>query len=283
MKKFFRWLGFVVLGLIALAVLAIAYIHFAFEREVARQYRVSETLSISLPTDAAEIAEGKRLAELTGCTHCHAENLGGAVPLEIPGVARFVAPNLTTILPGYSDAELVGLLRRGVKRDGTSAWFMPSQMFRHLHDEDLARIVAWVRTVPVTEGITERTKIHLMGRFIVAMGDFKSAARQIEEQKAGGPRVDTTGRGAYLVMNLCSECHGQDLKGEPMAKSPSLVVAKGYSAEAFAKLMSSGIGPGGRTFELMTPTAKIRFANLSTDEVDAIYAFLQSRAGDQAL
>ena len=68
-----------------------------------------------------------------------------------------------------------------------------------------------------------------------------------------------------------------------MAKSPSLVVAKGYSAEAFAKLMSSGIGPGGRTFELMTPTAKIRFANLSTDEVDAIYAFLQSRAGDQAL
>ena len=279
MKKFFRWLGFVVLGLIALAVIAIAYIHFSFEREVARQYRVSETLSISLPTDPAEIAEGKRLAELTGCTHCHAENLGGAVPLEIPGVARFVAPNLTTILPAYRDEELVSLLRRGVKRDGTSAWFMPSQMFRHLHDEDLTRIVAWVRTVPASEGITERTKIHLMGRFIVATGDFKSAARLIEEQEAGGPRIDTS-RGAYLVMNLCSECHGPDLKGEPMAKSPSLAVAKGYSAEAFAQLMNSGVGLGGRTFELMTPTAKVRFAHLSTDEIDAIYAFLQSRPGD---
>jgi len=30
----------------------------------------------------------------------------------------------------------------------------------------------------------------------------------------------------------------------------------------------------------MTPTAKVRFAHLTTDEVDAIYAFLQSRTGD---
>jgi cytochrome c553 len=279
-KKFFRWLGFVVLGLIALVVLAIAGIHFAFEREVARQYRVAETLSISLPTDAAEIAEGKRLAELTGCTHCHGETLTGAPPVDIPGLAHFVAPNLTTILPGYSDAELVGLLRRGVKRDGTSAWFMPSQMFSHLHDEDLARIIAWARAVPAGDGITERTKIHLLGRVLVVSGKFKSAAQQIQELNAAGPGVDTNTRGAYLVMNLCSECHAQDLKGEPLAKSPSLVVAKGYSAEDFARLMNSGVGSGNRTFELMTSTAKARFAHLSTDEVDAIYAFLQSRADD---
>jgi len=277
MKKFLKWLGFVVAGVFAVAILTVVYVHFTFEREMTRQYKVAETLSVSLPTDPAEIAEGKRLAQLTGCTHCHGDNLAGAVPLDIPGVARFVAPNLTTIMPTYSDAELVGLLRRGVKRDGTGAWFMPSQMFRHLHDEDLARVVAWVRTVPASEGITGRTRIHLMGRFIVVMGKFKSAARQIKELDAAGAGVDASGRGAYLVMNLCSECHGQDLEGEPAAKSPSLAVAKAYSADDFARLMNQGIGLGDRTFELMTPTAKARFANLRDDEVNAIYAFLQSR------
>ena len=277
MKKFFRWLGIVGVGLVTAAILAVMYVHFAFEREFARQYKVAETLSISLPTDPVEIAEGKRLAQLTGCTHCHAENLAGAVPLDIPGMARFIAPNLTTILPAYSDAELVGLLRRGVKRDGTGAWLMPSQMFRHLHDEDVARIVAWIRTVPARDGLTERTRIHLMGRFIIVMGRFKSAAQQIEEMDAAGFMADTAGRGAYLVMNLCSECHGQDLEGEPEAKAPSLTVAKGYSAADFARLMNQGIGVGERNLELMTPTAKARFTYLAPREVDAMHAYLQSR------
>ena len=186
-KKFLRWLGFVVLGLIALVVFAIAYMHFAFEREMARKYQVAETLSISLPTDPAEIAEGKRLAQLTGCIHCHGETLTARSPSIFPGMARFVAPNLTRILPAYSDAELVGLLRRGVKRDGTSAWFMPSQMFRHLHDEDLARIIAWVRTVPASDGITERTKIHLMGRIVVVTGKIQVGCTS--RSKSCRPRV----------------------------------------------------------------------------------------------
>ena len=84
MKKFFRWLGFVVVGLVAVVILAIVYVHFAFEREMARQYKVAETLSVSLPTDSAEIAEGHRLAHITGCTHCHGENLAGGPPIDIP-------------------------------------------------------------------------------------------------------------------------------------------------------------------------------------------------------
>jgi cytochrome c553 len=276
-KKFFRWLGFVVLGLIAFVIFAITYVRFAFEREMGRQYQVAETLSSSLPTDPAEVAEGKRLAQVTGCVHCHGEALTGAEPVEIPGLARFVAPNLTRILPAYSDAELVGLLRRGVKRDGTSAWFMPSQMFSHLHDEDLARIIAWARTMPARDGITEHRQIHLLGQLVVVLGKFKSAAEQIEELQAAGPGVDTSTRGAYLVMNLCSECHAQNLEGEPLAKAPSLAVTKGYSAEDFARLMSTGVGVGDRTFELMTPTAKARFSHLTAEEVGAMYAFLRER------
>jgi cytochrome c553 len=176
------------------------------------------------------------------------------------------------VLPAYSDAQLVGLLRRGVKLDGTGAWLMPSEMFQHLHDDDLARVMAWLRTVPAREGIAERTQIHMMGRTIIAMGGFKSSAQQIEEKAGAG--ADTSSRGAYLVMNLCSECHGQDLKGREETKAPSLVVAQGYSADDFSRLMYTGVGLGGRTFELMTPISKMRFVHLTPAEIEAMRGYL---------
>jgi cytochrome c553 len=274
-KKILKWLGFVVVGLVALMILAMAYVHVAFKREMARQYQVAETLSVSLPTDAAEIEEGHRLAHITGCTHCHGDDLAGGPPIDIPPLASFVPPNITSIVPEMSDAALVALLRRGVKRDGTGVWLMPSEMYRHLHDQDLARIIAWVRSVPQSNRDAGKTQVHFMGRMVVALDQFKSGARQIEEA-AGDPPIPA-GRGAYLVMNACSECHGQDLNGLPQAKSPSLVLVKGYSAEQFARLMQVGVGTGEREFELMTPTAKARFSHLTPDEVQAVYDFLRSR------
>ena len=274
MKKFFRWLGFVAIGLVALLVLAFAYVHFAFEREMARQYMVAETLSVPLPTDPGEIEEGHRLAHITGCTHCHGDNLAGGPPIEIPPLASFVPPNITSTIPEMSNAQLTGLLRRGVKRDGTGVWLMPSEMYTHLHDADLARIIAWARTVPPGEGVTGKTRFHFMGRMVVALDKIKSGARQIEES-AGAPPMPP-GRGAYLVMNACSECHGQDLEGIPQAKAPSLVMVKSYSAEQFARLMHDGVGIGERQFELMTPTAKARFSHLTSDEVQAMYEYLHA-------
>jgi cytochrome c553 len=273
MKKFFRWLGFVAIGLVALVVLAFAYVHFAFEREMARQYKVAETLSVSLPTDSSEIEEGQRLAHITGCTHCHGANLAGGPPIEIPPLASFVPPNITSTIPEMSDAQLAALLRRGVKRDGTGVWLMPSEMYRHLHDADLARIIAWVRTVPPGEGVTGKSRFHLMGRVVVTLDKIQSGARQIEESAGAAPIP--TGRGAYLVMNACSECHGQGLEGRPEVKAPSLVLVKGYSADQFARLLRDGVGLGEREFELMTPTSKVRFSHLTPDEVEAVYQYLQ--------
>jgi len=275
MKKFLKWLGIVAVSFIAIVVVVMIYAYSASEREFARQYKVAETLSVSLPTDAAEIEEGHRLAHITGCTHCHGANLAEPNAIDIPGIARFVPPNISQIVPTTSDAQLVGLLRRGVKIDGTSAWLMPAEMFRHLHDEDVARILAWVRTVPASGDVAGKSSIHLLGRALVAMNQIKPVARQIDEAK-GEPAIPP-GRGAYLVMNACSECHGQDLNGVPMANAPSLVVVKGYSAEQFARLMHDGVGVGEREFELMTPTAKARFSHLTADEVQAVYEFLQSR------
>jgi len=279
-KKFLKWTGFVVAGIAGIALLVASWVYLASERELNRRYDVVESAPIVIPTDPADIEEGRRLAHLTGCTHCHAENLGGAVPVDIPNVVKFVAPNVTAALPGYSDTELVTLLRQGVKRDGGGVFFMPAEMLRHLDDQDLGRIIAWLRTMPRVDGVTGQTEVRPIGRFIIAKGDFKSAAQYIiDTPRAVAPIAsDVAGRGRYLVMGACTECHGQDLNGRVEAKAPSLAVAKGYSAEDFSKLMHQGVALGGRETELMSPTARARFASFTPEETAAVYEFLKSRS-----
>jgi mono/diheme cytochrome c family protein len=279
-KKFLKWTGFVVSGPVIVACIGAAYVYFASEHVLGREHaRVAEHFA-PLPTMATEIAEGKRLATVVGCTHCHGETLTGFVPLDVPNVARFVAPNVTQLAPTYSDAELATLIRRGIRRDGTATVFMPADMLVHLSDADLARIMAYIRTVPRADGIVGRTEVRPVGRMILALGQFKTApdaAAGIPSADIALDPTDAVSRGRYLVMNACSECHGQDLGGREDAHSPPLTVAKTYSAEDFARLMRDGTALGGRRTELMSPTSVARFAVLTADEVAAMYAFLTSR------
>jgi cytochrome c553 len=280
-KKILKWTGFVVAGITGLVVLGLACLYFASERVLDRRYEIAAPAPLVIPTDPAEIAEGRHLAQLAGCMHCHGDRLTGTVVDDIPKVLRLVAPNISTLLPEYSDAQLVTVLRRGVKADGTSVAFMPSEMFRHLHDEDLARVIGWLRTVPASEGIQEKTQVRLLGRVILAKGDFTLAAQSIPSLappvKVFDPE-DPVSRGRYLVMNTCSECHGQDLQGFGPINAPPLAIAKGYTAEQFERLMRDGIGLGDRQLTFMTPTAKARFSHLRDEELQAIYSFLQSRS-----
>jgi cytochrome c553 len=281
-KKFLKWTGFVVAALGVVVFIGIGYVYFASERELARHHEVAALPALTVPTDAASIAEGRHIATLAGCMHCHGENLTGTVVDDIPHLLRLVAPNISTKVPDYTDAQIATVLRQGVKPDGTSVVFMPSEMFRHLSDQDLARVIAWMRSVPANPvGIEEKTEVRMLGRLIIAKGDDKLAATNIPSLppairafEAG----DTASQGQYLVMNYCSECHGQDLGGFAPINAPALVVAKGYSEEQFSRLMHEGVALGDRHLGIMKSASKARFSQLRDDELQAVYAFLQSRS-----
>ena len=207
MKKFFKWMGFVVAGLVGVALLGFAYIYFASERVLDRKYAVADHAALVLPTEAVEIAEGQRIAQIGGCLHCHGEKLTGGVVEDIPNLVRMVAPNVSVMLPGYSDTQLATVLRKGVKPDGTSVLFMPSEMFRHLSDADLARLIAYLRTVPAPPRAC-RTK-----RRCASSAAYPRQGRL----QAGGARDrvtacrdrsfdvhDPVSRGRYLTMNLAA-------------------------------------------------------------------------------
>ena len=282
MKKFLKWTGFVVAGLAGVLVLALAWVYFASSRELGREYAAADHSTLVIPTDAAEIAEGKRIATLAGCMHCHGDKLQGGLVDDIPNLVRLVAPNISVVLPDYSNAQLATVLRKGVKPDGKSVMFMPSEMYRHLADEDLARLIAFLRTMPVTpEGVQEKTEVRVVGRVLLALGQFKPAAASIPTFPAAIRAFDANdvvSRGQHLTMTFCSECHGQNLEGfEPIA-APPLNVVKGYSLEQFARLLRDGVPPGDRHLKLMGPTSQVRFSNFTSDEVAAVHAYLQSRS-----
>jgi cytochrome c553 len=281
MKKFLKWTGFVVAGLVAALLLAVAYVYFASERELHRTFTATDSSRLVVPTDAAGIAAGRRIASLAGCLHCHGEKLSGGLVDDIPNLVRLVAPNISIILPRYSDTQLATVLRKGVKPDGHSVLFMPSEMYRHLGDEDLGRLIAYLRTVPARrEGVQEKTQVRIVARVLLAMGEFKTSALAIGTLPPASVALDANdpvSRGRYLTMSFCSECHGQSLEGFAPINAPPLSVVKGYSDVEFARLLHDGVAAGGRVLKLMGPTSQARFSSFSPEEVAAVYAFLQSR------
>lgn len=282
MKKVLKWLGFVVAGLAAIVCIAGAYVFFASERALHRQFAAVDGRPLTVPTDAAGIAAGKRVAQLAGCMHCHGDKLSGGLVDDIPNLVRLVAPNISVLLPKYSDAQLATVLRKGVKPDGSSVMFMPSVMYRHMADEDLGRLIAYLRTIPATaEGVQEKTEVRIIGRALLAAGEFKPAALAIETLPPAANAFDAgdpVSMGRHLTMTYCSECHGQSLEGFEPIHAPPLTVAKGYSIEAFSKLMHDGVALGDRELPLMGRTSRARFSNFTPDEVAAVHAYLQSRS-----
>ena len=285
MKKVFKWMGFVVAGLATVVLLGIAWVYFASERELGREFAVTDDAKLAIPTDSVGVAEGHRIAQLAGCLHCHGEKLNGGLVDDIPNLVRLVAPNISTLLPDYTNEQLATVLRKGVKPDGKSVLFMPSEMFRHLSDEDLARLIAYLRTVPVTpEGTNEKTEVRIIARVLLAKGDFKTSAHAIQTLAPAANTFDANdpvSRGRYLTMNYCSECHGQNLEGFAAIGAPALAIARSYSPVQFAKLMDEGIALGDRKTQLMSPTSVVRFSNFTSSEVSAVHAYLSSIPGDE--
>lgn len=103
----------------ALAVLAVAGVYAASEWELRRTRMVYFDPALKLPRSTDD-AEAKRQAILIGCWEgCHGKT-GEGLRLTLPGGQRLTAPNLSSVLPHYSDGELERLLRYGVRKDGST-------------------------------------------------------------------------------------------------------------------------------------------------------------------
>jgi len=116
-------------------------------------------------TEGPQVARGKYLVQLAGCTDCHTPGhllgkpdmsrfLGGSdVGLEVSGQGIFVAPNLTpdneTGLGSWTKDQMVTAIQTGVRPDGrVLAPMMPWRAYAGLTKLDVEAVVEYLRTLP---------------------------------------------------------------------------------------------------------------------------------------
>jgi len=278
MRRLLQWTG-IALGVLAgLLVVAYAILYVRSERVIQRAYAIPQ-VSISIPADPESIAEGKRLAIVRGCFNgCHGKEAQGAVMFDEPMVARIVAPNLTAAARKYGDAELVNIIRNGVRPDGRSMVIMPSEVFVELNDADLGRIIAFLKNLPPAPGPSADVSLGPGGRAGLGIGKFNTAAGLIAEAV---PPPDATNEqasyGRYLARTACAGCHGTNLRGMSAPDpSPDLRVVAAYSAEAFAELIRTGVPLGGRKLRMMREVARDNLSSLTDAEIAALYTYLHA-------
>jgi mono/diheme cytochrome c family protein len=270
-----RWVAGVVAVPCLIALAFAGWVYAASESHL-RSFARPAAFTHPIPTDAAAIARGDHLVRTRGCRGCHGDDLGGQV---MWGVA--VAPNLAVLARSESPAVLEAAIRHGIGRDGRALYSMPAYNFVRMRDEDLADIIAYLRTVPVARKGLPHPGLPFEVRREIALGRDAAIAAYLDRvpplRRADDPDLRMA-RGEYTAMTTCNECHGFGLRADTPWEdetAPDLIIVAGYSEADFRRLMREGIAIGDRELEMMSGVARGRFAYFTEDELSDLYAFLR--------
>jgi cytochrome c553 len=276
-NRVLRWTSMVLAGVVGLAIVAWIVVYVLSERILQRTYPLP-TAAVALPAEAGSLVEGKRLAITHGCLRgCHGRNAEGSVMFDEPMIARIVAPNLTTLVDRYTDAQFTAGVRHGLHQDGRSLLVMPAEAFAALSDADLGRIHEFLKSLPDGDGPEAGVEIGPLGRIGIATGKLKTTAQLIEETTPLPAAADEQAAfGRYLAQTTCASCHGTNLRGtsNPDFTSPDLRVVSAYSAGGFTQLLRTGRALGGRELGVMSRYARANLSQLTDAEIAALYRYL---------
>lgn len=293
MKKILRGLGLAAAGLFGLVAVCAAALYAITSLRFARRADIPpRQFAAAIPTDSASLARGKHLATAIGkCAECHGDDFAGKVFIDAPPLGRFVPANLTPAGLGsvltpqqWSDA-----VRRGVRTDGKSLYFMPSEDYGWMSDRDLASLIAYMKTLPAVGRDLPDTYVGPVGRALYLAGQFPVLAAE-NAMRSGATPLDvpegpTVEYGRYLAnVGGCTGCHGPGLSGgkvpgtppefKPAANiTPAAPIGQWTEAQ-FASALRTGIRPNGTPIDPFMP---IKYTKLMTDvEMSALYAYLRT-------
>lgn len=289
-----RRLLLIVLGIVGLAVIAIVALYAIGGAALDKTYVIApSTLELKIPSDKASIARGKHWAiSLAKCADCHAADLGGGgMKLDVPPF-RAVAPNLTRGQGGigatFTDADYVRAIRHGLDETGHVLIVMPSEQYASLSDQDLADIVAYVKSVPPVNRESAHTTVRPLGRILIGAGLLPPPPASLINH--AGPWVAvmkpaaSIEYGRYLAMtNGCIGCHGAGLSGGPIpGLPPSFPKATnitptgigGWSAVELTHALRTGKRPDGTTINPFMPWRYT--AQMSDQEMKALVMYVRS-------
>ena len=292
MRKLLKAVGYLAAGAAALVLVATAVVYGVSESRYRTRYAVAAG-DITVPTDSASVARGEHLARsFGGCVECHGENLAGRMVLDDPAIGRVYGANLTRGKGGVgaslSSADIVRALRHGVGRDGRPLKVMPSTDYVHLTDDDLAAIVAWVKSRPAVDTAPPPVRVGPVGRALFVAGKLPILhAERIDHARSASMTVvqgPTADYGRYIASVGCQGCHGPSLAGGPIVggapawpPAANLTPAgalKGWAEADFAHFLRTGIRPNGIPANAVMPIQLTQ--RLTDEEVHALWLYLRT-------
>lgn len=294
MKKILKWVGIVLGALVALIVVLLVVVYFQTEARLTKTYTAPAD-ALTIPTDAESIANGKHIFQYRGCEACHGEQLEGKVYLDDPAVGKVIAGNLTSGEGGYgasfSDADWVAAIRYGLRPDGTPLLFMPATEFYYLSDDDLADVIAYVKSVPPVDNLQPRSSLSLTGRAVMtlvpAITFVPSELIPFDAPRPKTPEAGVTAAyGEYLAIS-CKVCHGLTMSGgvipgmpSDWPPAPNITFGGGsalptWTEQDFINSIRTGFTPNKKELRAQyMPWNSYKF--MSDDELRAVWVYLQS-------
>jgi mono/diheme cytochrome c family protein len=289
MKRSLKWFLWIVALLTLLLVGAVLIGLQMGERKRMRVITV-QVAPVAYVTDAAALERGRYLFESRGCAECHGANGAGREFVNDGKGTRIAGPNITPtgVVAKYTPEDWVRTIRHGVQPDGRPVLVMPSEDFNRFTDEDLAAVVAYVRSLPPMAGGAAAVELPLPARVLYGFDVIPDAAQRINHALPPSTPVAsgvTAEHGAY-VANMCIGCHGEKLSGGKIPGGPpdwpaaaNITPGEGSAmvrykdADAFVTMLQTGKRSDGTSIAVMP------FESLSKlNDVDkrALFAFLQT-------
>jgi len=288
MKKFLTGIG-ALLGLILVVVLGL------FLKGNAHMNKVYDfpPSNLTIPTDAESIARGEHLVN-TICQGCHGEDLSGLEDFFDGGpLGTIQSANITSGEGGvgqyFTDEDYVRAIRHGIGPDGKFIFMPGVYSTSFLSDEDLAAIIAYVKTVPPVDHITNGHQFKPLAKILFAIGgilppmpvDVVSHDVHVSAPPAGV----TVEYGSYIMdTHDCRVCHGQTLNGNQFPDptvdliTPNLTPGGElafWTEDEFIHTIRTGTTPSGHDLDPSLMPWK-DFRNLTDDELKAIWMYLQT-------
>ncbi len=293
MKTVLKWIGITVGSLLLLFILGVLGLYARGQMRLERKYEIP-VQAVAVPTDPQSVAEGRRIFQYRGCEACHGEQLEGLVYMDNPALGVVITPNLTAGQGGIGaermDEDLVRAIKHGVRPDGTPLLFMPSTEFYYLSDEDLGRVLAYIRSMPPVDNEMPASELSFTG--FVGMNLTQDitflAAEMIPHDAPPPPLLEpgiTAEYGAYLSIS-CTVCHGLALSGGDIPgfppewpSAPNLTAGRGgrlpsWGVAGFTELIRTGQKHGRSLGTEYMPWTSYR--HMTDSELEAVYLYLIS-------
>ena len=247
---------------------------------------------------SAQINRGAYLAEgLAHCSACHTpRNMlmaeVGSQQLAGANLGAWHAPNITSDaisgIGGWTDAELAVYLKTGhVEGKGQAAGGMAEAIqnsLQFLRDDDVAAIVAYLRTVPPVRAAGQQKPAYSYGGAVSEEAGLRGMASSTEHQSLNSGKV--------LFSGYCASCHSASGAGSTGQAYPALFNNTATGAATPANLVSAilfgverKIGKEGEEVEAFMPRFDQRsYVQALTDEqIASIANYVLKQYGNPAV